>query len=182
MKKTQTALFSSDFPMSFSLTTDKPFSASVKQNSTGIAIDFKFGDYQEPYTAGNDFMVALNRLKAAIGMNAMSTGRLMLADSPYSQQSSAMVKPASARALICDSAHTKTMKTLYCRVKWYDSTKGYGFLAPIEPGHPDIFLSDSALRAAGITDPQPGAFLMATFDPSHYTGERKPKALVVELP
>jgi cold shock CspA family protein len=67
------------------------------------------------------------------------------------------------------------MTTLLSRVKWFDSAKGFGFAAPNEPGHPDVFLTDAALRAAGVVDPKRGTSLVVTFDASH----AKPRALVV---
>jgi cold shock CspA family protein len=70
------------------------------------------------------------------------------------------------------------MTTLLSRVKWFDSAKGFGCAAPNEPGHPDVFLTDAALRAAGVVNPKRGTSLVLTFDASH----PKPRALVVRLP
>jgi cold shock CspA family protein len=68
-----------------------------------------------------------------------------------------------------------TMTTLLSRVKWFDSAKGFGCAAPNEPGHPDVFLTDAVLRAAGVVNPKRGTSLVLTFDASH----PKPRALVV---
>tara|TARA_R110002126_G_scaffold179334_1_gene328341 strand:- start:1414 stop:1620 length:207 start_codon:yes stop_codon:yes gene_type:complete len=38
-------------------------------------------------------------------------------------------------------------------VKWFNSTKGFGFIAPDEGGA-DIFVHVSAVQAAGLTDLQ----------------------------
>ena len=40
-------------------------------------------------------------------------------------------------------------------VKWYDSTKGFGFVA-VESGGPDVFIHRSALTRAGLHDLQEG--------------------------
>jgi cold shock CspA family protein len=71
---------------------------------------------------------------------------------------------------------------MLCTVKWFDSAKGYGFAAPIEPGHPDVVLFDDVLRAFAVAEPQPRTLLRLTFDPSQYTAHRRPKALAVQLP
>lgn len=47
------------------------------------------------------------------------------------------------------------------RVKWFDSTKGYGFVTPVEGADPhgpgDVLLHMSALRQAGIDHVEEGA-------------------------
>lgn len=40
-------------------------------------------------------------------------------------------------------------------VKWYDATKGYGFIT-IEGDHRDVFIHVSALRTANIVTLNPG--------------------------
>lgn len=40
-------------------------------------------------------------------------------------------------------------------VKWYNPTKGFGFIAP-EGGTKDVFLHVSSVEAAGHGDPQEG--------------------------
>jgi cold shock CspA family protein len=49
----------------------------------------------------------------------------------------------------------------------FDSAKGFGCAAPKDPGHTDVFLTDAALRAAGVVDPKRGTSLAVTFDASH---------------
>jgi len=46
-------------------------------------------------------------------------------------------------------------------VKWFNSTKGFGFIAP-EEGGKDVFVHISALERAGITDLPDGTAV--TFD------------------
>ncbi|MFV0300508.1 MAG: cold-shock protein [Paracoccus sp. (in: a-proteobacteria)] len=40
-------------------------------------------------------------------------------------------------------------------VKWFNATKGYGFIAP-EGGKRDVFLHISAIERAGLSHPQDG--------------------------
>jgi len=43
------------------------------------------------------------------------------------------------------------------RVKWYDTSKGYGFLAPLSPDDVgDVMIHVSCLRAAELPDPEEG--------------------------
>jgi CspA family cold shock protein len=46
-------------------------------------------------------------------------------------------------------------------VKWFNATKGYGFIAP-EGGKRDVFLHISAVERAGLTAPKDGQAV--TFD------------------
>jgi CspA family cold shock protein len=41
-------------------------------------------------------------------------------------------------------------------VKWFNSTKGYGFIAP-EKGGKDVFVHISAVEKAGLSDLREGA-------------------------
>ena len=40
---------------------------------------------------------------------------------------------------------------MYGTVRWYNSTKGFGFVAP-DSGGKDVFLHASALKKAGLAD------------------------------
>ena len=42
-----------------------------------------------------------------------------------------------------------------CTVKWFNTTKGYGFIAP-EEGDTDVFVHISAVQNSGMTDLQEG--------------------------
>lgn len=48
-------------------------------------------------------------------------------------------------------------------VKWFNTTKGYGFIAPAEGGK-DVFLHISAIERAGLSAPNEGQAV--TFDVS----------------
>ncbi len=89
---------------------------------------------------------------------------------------------AASRPMIANAAHSSSLVTMLCSVVWFDSSKGFGFAGPIEPGHPDVKISEKELHAAGVFDPEPRTLLMLTFNPSAYTVRRRPKALVVRLP
>ncbi len=100
---------------------------------------------------------------------------------------------AASRPMIANAAHSGSLVTMLFSVVWFDSSKGFGFAGPIEPGHPDVKISEKELHAAGVFYPEPRTLLMLTFNPSaytvmltfnpsEYTVRRRPKALVVRLP
>ena len=47
-------------------------------------------------------------------------------------------------------------------VKWFNATKGYGFIQPDSGGGKDVFVHISAVEKAGLTDLREGA--KVTFD------------------
>ena len=49
---------------------------------------------------------------------------------------------------------SETMTTLLCRVKWLSSASKAGCAAPIEPGYPNVFITDAALQAGGVFYPK----------------------------
>jgi cold shock protein len=63
------------------------------------------------------------------------------------------------------------------RVKWFDPTKGFGFIEPIEGGT-DVFVHISALNRAGMDTLREGEQLRYTID----TSGRKPSAANLRRP
>ncbi|MGV2333224.1 MAG UNVERIFIED_CONTAM: cold-shock protein [Planctomycetaceae bacterium] len=45
------------------------------------------------------------------------------------------------------------------KVKWYNATKGYGFITPEDNSGNDVFVHVSALQEAGIQDLKEGALV-----------------------
>jgi cold shock CspA family protein len=98
---------------------------------------------------------------------------------PVPVQSAPIPAPRpAARPTPLSACPSRTMTTLLSRVKWFDHDKGFGCAAPNDPGHPDVFLTDAALRAAGVVNPRRGTSLMVTFDASHL----RPRASAVRQP
>ncbi len=60
------------------------------------------------------------------------------------------------------------------KVKWFNATKGFGFVAPVD-GSPDVFLHMAALEAAGMQAPTEGATLLCEIG----TGKKGPQVVRV---
>jgi len=61
-------------------------------------------------------------------------------------------------------------------VKWYNATKGFGFVAPTEGGK-DVFVHASALQRAGITQLAEGQSIMMDV----VQGAKGPEASAIRL-
>ena len=143
-------------PRSISVAINEPFSVSFQRSATGVVVDFKFGGSQ----------------KTSDSLSYLTPPTL----------NHHTLRPESSRPMIANAPHSgRSLATMLCSVKWFDSSKGYGFAGPIEPGHPDVIIFDAELRAGGVVDPEPRTLLMLTFDPSEYTVHRRPKARAVRL-
>jgi hypothetical protein len=150
-------------PRSISIAIDEPFSVSFQRTATGVVVDFKVGGSQR----GSHSYVP------------PATPRLALPAPPLHNP---RCGSAASRPMIANAAHSGSLVTMLCSVVWFDSSKGFGFAGPVEPGHPDVMICEKELHAAGVVDPEPRTFLMLTFNPSEYTVRRRPKALAVRLP
>ena len=61
-------------------------------------------------------------------------------------------------------------------VKWYNSTKGYGFIAP-DNGGPDVFVHVSAVERAGMNELYDGQKLSFEITPDPKKGKTSATAL-----
>jgi CspA family cold shock protein len=65
-------------------------------------------------------------------------------------------------------------KTIEAVVKWFNTTKGFGFIAPTD-GSPDVFLHAAALEQAGLPPPAEGAKIKCEVGP----GKKGPQVMRV---
>jgi CspA family cold shock protein len=65
-------------------------------------------------------------------------------------------------------------KTIEAVVKWFNTTKGFGFIAPTD-GTPDVFLHAAALEQAGLPPPGEGAKIKCEVGP----GKKGPQVVRV---
>ncbi len=65
-------------------------------------------------------------------------------------------------------------KTIEAVVKWFNTTKGFGFVAPTD-GSPDVFLHAAALEQAGLPPPGEGAKIKCEVGP----GKKGPQVVRV---
>ncbi len=65
-------------------------------------------------------------------------------------------------------------KTIEAVVKWFNTTKGFGFVAPTD-GSPDVFLHAAALEQAGLPPPGEGAKIKCEIGP----GKKGPQVVRV---
>ena len=63
-------------------------------------------------------------------------------------------------------------------VKWFNSTKGYGFIQP-DAGGPDVFVHISAVERAGLRDLREGQKITYEVVPDRRTGKSSADQLQV---
>lgn len=57
------------------------------------------------------------------------------------------------------NSRTGGIPVIEAKVKWFNTAKGFGFVAPVD-GSPDVFLHMAVLEAAGLPAPAEGATIM----------------------
>ena len=163
----------------------RPFSASVTWSASETAFTFNVGCSQEPRPVAKRPMIAATPsqqppavtqapLPHAVPSHHQAPAQAPLhLPRPYAKSQPSAPTHAAAHPALAPGS----MVTLRSRVKWFDGSKGFGVVNTNEPGHPDVFINDATLRAAGIANVRPGTPVIVTFDASH----NKPKALVLQL-
>src|SRR5277367_1955263 len=72
------------------------------------------------------------------------------------------------------AAATVDQPNISATVKWFNATKGFGFVSPVD-GSADAFLHVSALERAGVSEVGEGASMMCDLGP----GQRGPQVVTV---
>ena len=148
----------------------QPFSASVKWNTTGGAVEFRAGASQRTRPAASRHMIAnpprsepyseaapVTPRPAPVQHVTLRPARPVPTSTPLPVQSAPIPAPRpAARPPPYPACSSETMTTLrlLCRVKWFGSLTNTGCAAPIEPGYPDVVITDAALQAGGVFYPK----------------------------
>jgi CspA family cold shock protein len=88
------------------------------------------------------------------------------------------LRPGSASVSPQETFHTRKGATAMNSgtVKWFNSTKGYGFISP-DGGGPDVFVHISAVERAGLRDLSDGQAIKYEIE----VDERRGKSSAVNL-